>query len=102
MSEASDIDEGTRVRATRHVFAREFDGELVLLDLARGDYYGLDAIGARLWSGLIAGRTVADITRELAPDYDVEPETLRADLLDLARDLAEKGLVERMSRDGER
>jgi hypothetical protein len=88
------IDETTTVRSTKHVFAREFDGELVLLDLARGDYYGLDAIGARLWNGLAAGRTVADVAVELSKEYDVELETLRADLLALLRDFAEKGLVE--------
>jgi hypothetical protein len=88
------IGENTRVRGTRHVFAREFDGELVLLDLARGDYYGLDTIGARLWRGLMEGRTVADIATEIAPEYDVEPATLRSDLVELLRDLAEKGLVE--------
>jgi hypothetical protein len=90
------IDETTKVRSTKHVFAREFDGELVLLDLARGDYYGLDAIGARLWNGLVGGRTVADIATELCTEYDVEAATLRADLLALARDLAEKGLLERL------
>jgi len=86
--------ETSRVRSTRHVFAREFDGELVLLDLARGDYYGLDAIGARLWHGLVAGRTVADIAAEIAPDYDVEPEVLRRDLVALLVELGDKGLVE--------
>jgi len=86
--------ESTRVKSSPHVFAREFDGDLVLLDLARGDYYGLDALGARLWHGLMAGRTVADIAAELEPEYDVEPATLRRDLLDLLEDLAAKGLVE--------
>lgn len=84
----------TKVRATRHVYARDFDGELVLLDLAKGSYYGLDAIGARLWKGIALGRTVAEIADELVPEYDVELSTLRADLLDLLRDLQTKGLVE--------
>lgn len=88
--------ESTRVKSSRHVFAREFDGDLVLLDLARGDYYGLDALGARLWHGLMAGRTVADIAAELEPEYEVEPATLRRDLLDLLEDLAAKGLVEQV------
>ncbi|MBS2016687.1 MAG: PqqD family protein [Deltaproteobacteria bacterium] len=82
------------MRATRHVYAREFEGELVLLDLAKGSYYGLDAIGARLWTAITQGHTVAEVAEELASEYDVEPAVLRADLLDLVRNLAEKGLVE--------
>jgi len=88
------MNENSRVRSTRNVFARDFDGELVVLDLARGDYYGLDAIGARLWRGLASGRTVEEVVEELAPEYDVERETLRADLLALLQDLAAKGLIE--------
>jgi hypothetical protein len=88
------IDETSRVRCARHVFAREFDEELVLLDLTRGEYYGLDRLGARVWNGLVAGRSIAEIARDVLPDYDVEQEVLRADLVALVRDLAQKGLVE--------
>jgi hypothetical protein len=88
------IDETSRVRCARHVFAREFDEELVLLDLTGGEYYGLDRLGARVWNGLVAGRTITEIAREIAGDYDVTLEALLADLVALVRDLAEKGLVE--------
>lgn len=88
------IGETTKWKVAQHVYAREFDGDLVLLDLGRGQYYGLEPIGARLWNGLAMGRTVADVAVELEGEYEVTPATLRADLLDLLRDLAEKGLVE--------
>jgi hypothetical protein len=88
------IDEKSKFKSSRHVYARDFEGDLVLLDLAQGHYYGLEEIGARLWSGLMLGRTVAEVAAELSPEYDVEPAQLKADLLDLLRDLAEKGLVE--------
>lgn len=88
------IDPTTVVSSTKHVYARDFDGELVLLDLAKGSYYGLDALGARVWNALMVGRTVADIVAEVAPEYEVERDVLERDLVDLVRDLAEKGLVE--------
>ena len=88
------IDERTKLKTSRHVYAREFDGDLVLLDLGKGQYYGLDTIGARLWAGIGSGRTVADVAAELAPEYEVDAEVVRADLLELLRDLVEKGLVE--------
>jgi len=84
----------SRVRSTQHVYAREFDGDLVLLDLAAGDYFALDEIGARLWSGVNSGRTVADITAELVKEYDVDASRLEADLLALLGDLLAKRLVE--------
>ncbi len=88
------IDTTTRMKSAKHVYARDFDGDLVLLDLAGGDYYGLDEIGARLWTGLMEGRTVADVAQRLTQEYDVEVARLEADLLELVRELAAKGLVE--------
>lgn len=88
------ISETTKWKVAQHVYAREFDGDLVLLDLGRGQYYGLEPIGAQLWRALEMGRTVAEVVAELEPEYDVSPETLRSDLLQLLRDLAGKGLVE--------
>lgn len=88
------IDAGTRVRCSRNVFARDFEGELVLLDLARGDYYGLDEVGAALWHGLVAGRTVAEIAADLGSQYDVDDARLRQDLVALLEELVAKGLVE--------
>lgn len=90
----SSIDLDTRVRCSRNVFARDFEGELVLLDLARGDYYGLDEVGAALWHGLMAGRTVAEIAADLGPRYEVDDDQLRQDLVALLEDLFAKGLVE--------
>ncbi len=83
-----------RVRAAANVFARDFDGEIVLLDLARGDYFGLDAIGARLWNGLMAGKTAAEIAAQIGPDYDVEPAVIARDLDALVAELIAQGLVE--------
>jgi hypothetical protein len=91
------IDETTRARAVRHVFAREFDGELVLLDIGKGDYYGLDEIGAKLWQGLAGGQSIAEIVDSLVGQYEVDRATLSDDLIALVRDLVSRGLLEATS-----
>ncbi len=83
-----------RVRVTQDVHVREFDGELVILDLAKGDYFGIDEIGARLWRGLERGQSCAEIADELIADYETDRARLLADLLALANELLTKGLVE--------
>ena len=81
------------VRCADAVHARQFDEELVILDLARGEYFALDQIGARLWSGLEAGRPVAQIAREVAAEYDVSFDQALADLVALGDDLVARGLM---------
>jgi hypothetical protein len=77
----------------KDVHVRTFDGELVLLDLARGDYFGVNEVGARLWQGLVAGKTPREIALEIQDDYDVMPEALLDDLLKLTTELVTRGLV---------
>lgn len=87
-----------RVRCADAVHARLFDEELVILDLAKGEYLALDQVGARLWSGLEAGRTVEEIAREVVEEYDVSLDRALADLLALGDDLVLRGLMVRDER----
>jgi hypothetical protein len=75
------------------VHARLFDEELVILDLAKGEYFSLDHVGARLWSGLEGGRTIGQIAQDVAAEYDVEYDRAVADLVALGDDLVAKGLM---------
>jgi hypothetical protein len=68
--------------------------ELVLADMQRGVYHGLNAIGAQIWQRLDGSRTLEQIVAEIASDYpDVERATIEADTLALAQDLLDNELV---------
>jgi hypothetical protein len=75
------------------VIYRELAGEVVLLNLQSGVYYGLDPVGARVWQLLTQSRGVDDVCATLIDEYDVSAETLRADVQRLIGELSEKGLV---------
>jgi hypothetical protein len=77
------------------VHARRFDDEVVILDLAGGDYYALNAAGACIWEQLVAGRTPAEIARVLASEFQVEPERALTDCIALAGELIARGLLRR-------
>ena len=83
-----------RLRVAPNVFTREFDGEVVVVDLERGDYFGLDVVGARAWSGLAVGRTPREVARELCLEFDVEIDRLLADLVALTHELVTRKLME--------
>jgi hypothetical protein len=90
-----------RVRCADSVHTRLFDEELIILDLARGEYFSLDGVGARLWSGLEAGHAIEQIALEIAAEYDVGLERTVADLVALGDDLVAQGLMVREDRTGE-
>jgi hypothetical protein len=77
----------------KHVHVREFDGELVVLHLKNGRYYGLDPISARLWRGIEAGKTLDAIVAEVAPQYDVDSNRLMDDLRSVEAEFLAEGLM---------
>ena len=84
----------TVVRATREQVSSEVGGETVILSLKNGMYYGLNAIGTRIWALLQSPRSVTDIRDVLLAEYNVTPETCERDLLRVIERLTDAGLVE--------
>lgn len=82
-----------RVRSAPDTMVQELAGEAVLLNLASERYFGLDAVGTRMWQALTTADNVQAAHDVLLSEYDVASDVLRQDLLDLVQQLVEHGLV---------
>ncbi|PYN78477.1 MAG: PqqD family protein [Candidatus Rokuibacteriota bacterium] len=67
--------------------------EAVVLDLKAGVYYGLNEVGARVWSLVQEPRNVSEIRDAILEEFDVDPSLCERDLLVLLRDLAGRALI---------
>ena len=81
------------LRQNPHAAAAEIGDEVVFLHEGDGVYYGLDGVGAFVWTLLDAPRSFNDILRLVLAEYDVGEETCRRDLEELVRILHEKDLI---------
>jgi Coenzyme PQQ synthesis protein D (PqqD) len=73
---------------------REVAGEMVLLDLASGQYFGLDPVGSRIWDRLSQGPcSLADLCDMIEAEYDAPRDVIESDMLALIAQLSEKKLV---------
>lgn len=78
------------------ILVKEVGGEIVLLSLATGTYFGLSDVGMRAWELLAGGdRTVRDLCRALLTEFEVDIETLQRDIAALCSDLEANGLIAR-------
>lgn len=77
----------------KHQVSSDLGGEVAILDLKAGTYYGLDAVGARTWSLIQEPRTVEEMRDVLVSEYEVEPDRCESDLVALLQRLADKGLI---------
>ena len=84
----------TVVAVTPSAVSADMGGEEIILNLTTGIYFGLDAVGARIWSLLKEPRSVASILETLLAEYDVDSERCKADLLSLLTNLSEAHLIE--------
>jgi len=82
-----------RVSVPSQVMDRSVGDETVILNLESGTYYGLDPVGARMWQLLGEGKSLGEVCEIMLEEYDVARERLEQDLLNLAGELAGKGLI---------
>ena len=91
---ARPISDSAIVVAAGDVLAGAFGDELVILNLRDGVYYGLEDVGARLWTLLQGPVSVTAIRDVLVSEYDVEPARCGRDVRALLGELAARGLIE--------
>lgn len=83
------------VKLAEDVVARSLSGELVLLHLENGTYYGLNHVGAYLWECVEqAPCSLAELTEKLQRQFDIEQAQASADVIALADQLVEEKLWE--------
>jgi hypothetical protein len=68
-----------------------------LLDTRKGVYWHLNQSGVRLVSALAEGRSVDDVVAEVAAEFSVDPEMVRADCMALLKELRKARLIEKKS-----
>jgi hypothetical protein len=90
---APEIADSTAFAAAGDLLTSEFGAELVILNLRDGVYYGLEDVGARIWSLLREPVTLGAIRDALVAEDDVDPARCEQDLRALIRALVSKGLV---------
>jgi hypothetical protein len=79
--------------AATDVLTGEFDTDAVILDLRDGVYYGLEGVGARIWSLLQHPTSLHALRDAIVAEYEVEPARCLADLRELCAELVRRGLV---------
>lgn len=68
--------------------------ETVILHLTNGTYYGLDAVGTRIWSLLKEGKQPSEICARIAEEYDVAADLAEADARRFLEELKSNGIIE--------
>jgi hypothetical protein len=77
-----------------HQVSTELGQETVILGAQAGEYFGLNEVGARIWSLLQQPTRVSTLCDIIVSEYDVARETCIRDVLELLGELDDKGLID--------
>jgi len=89
-----------KVRVSDDVIARDIGGELVLMDVASGNYFSLEGAGPAMWRELAEHGSIDRAVETLGREFEADPGEIRRDLEQLVERLCAKGLVSIVSDDG--
>jgi hypothetical protein len=76
-----------------HVMMRVVGSDAVIVDLEGGMYFGLNEVGAEIWKHLAAGASLAEIEGAVMAEFDVDHQTVYADVRRIVRELLESHLI---------
>ena len=81
------------VTASDQQVAAVLGEEVVILGIEQGAYFGLRAVGSRIWELIQQPQTPRHIVDLLVEEFDVERSRCELDVLALVTSLAERGLI---------
>lgn len=90
---ADAIDLTQRFRASDQLLSSQVEDELVMLDIDRGEYFGLNAVGSFLWEQLAEPTTGSELSERLIEAFEVDSATSEADVAEFLQSLLERGLI---------
>lgn len=77
--------------------AVDMDGEIVMMGIDQGQYFGMREVAATVWRTLAEPTTIDELVAVVVAEYDVAPEQCRPDLESFVNHLAEQSLVTTVS-----
>lgn len=88
------ISNDTRLRASPDCVVRDLSGEIILLNLRNGTYYGLDQTGVIMWGLLSSAVDIDFLVRTLHQRSGEDILRIDGDVRAFVGDLLEHGLVD--------
>lgn len=87
------LTELSKVKRNPAMVTSNIDGEVVMMSVENGEYYGLDEIGTRIWDLLENSLSVSELVDKLTEEFEVEKDDCTRDTLEFLNDLLARNLL---------
>ena len=87
------LDPTSSVVRLKEILSAEVGNEVVLMSTEKGVYYGLNPVGAWVWSLLGEPVPVHELCEKIVEEFEVTLEQCQEEVLVLLKELQEQGLI---------
>lgn len=88
-----DISLKSQLIRSNDLIATEMDGDIVMLNISTGLYYGVSGVGTRIWELLERPTNINELVQIISREYEVDEETCQKDLQVFLQDLLNQGAI---------
>lgn len=88
------ISKDTVVERKKHVMTTTIEEKLVMMNIEKGNYFGMNAMGKQIWEMIGKPRTVEGLCSDLLKRYDIDPDPCFTKVTGFLEQLNKAGLIE--------
>ena len=90
---SNNLNKNTLLARNPDLIGADMDGEMVMMSIDKGAYYGINNMGSWIWNLLENEMTVLAIIDSVCDAYEVEAKRAHKDIMEFLNNLLEHGLV---------
>ena len=87
------IADATVISRSPSVLTAEVDGEVVMMSIEQGRYFGLDNIGSDIWKRIDPPCSFGDLVDGLAADYNADRAIIASDVRQLLDEMLKQNVI---------
>ena len=87
------IDLNSIVSHREDIDTTDLDGEKVMMDLEKGQYFALNSVASRIWEVIESPISVNNVVETLLEEYEVEREECEKSVLEFIKGLEDASLI---------
>ncbi len=84
----------TLIRQHPDQIAAEADGEVLMMHIESGNYFGLNEVASFIWNQLDEPRSIAELCAAIQTEFEIDETRCQADAMDFLQGMIDDGLAQ--------
>mgnify|MGYP003587377125 CR=1 FL=1 len=98
MGDFEHMDQNAEIVRNDEIIFTDMDRDMVMMSVEKGEYYGVNRVGRKIFEMLERPMTVSEICQALCVTFNVSEEQCLKDMAPFLKQMADKGIIRVLER----